>query len=176
MQRIITEPADLVGRWFVVRDDDDDDPDVKFYDDAEFASAKLVAKREARDPALALRGRLIVAGIDEYRVGDALTLADRETVDTEFARGAGTLWRNLLFAVLLIGSNILFDVLGQPLRTGLPWWQGALNTLLVSASLLLVLCAVFRRLTRDPDSRTTRALAGHFKRESLDAHRAELEG
>ena len=67
MERVINEPSDLVWRWFI-----DDDDDVSYYEDAAYATAKQLKKAKPSDST----ARLIIAGTDEFRVGDRLVLAE----------------------------------------------------------------------------------------------------
>jgi hypothetical protein len=156
--RIITSPDDIRDGWYVI------DDDVVRLENAEFARPK----RGATEPDAS--STTIVAGSHRFSIGDEIEPAAGRALDEGFIRSVRGLWSFLLGAAAGgVGLAILEAI-------AFPWPEGPGTQFVVRAAVILPLLLVaelgWRRLTRRPDGRVTRAMAGRL-REDYDRQRGE---
>jgi hypothetical protein len=156
--RVISSPSDIPDGWYVI------DDDVVRLEDAEFARPK----RGATEPDTA--PTTIVAGSHRFSIGDEIEPAAGEALDEGFVRSVRGLWAFLLSAAASVVALVVLDASALPSSDD-PGAQ-ILSRAAVIVPVLLVSHVGWRRITRSPDGRITRAMAGRL-REDYDRQRGE---
>jgi hypothetical protein len=156
--RIVTSPEDIPDGWYVI------DDEVVRLEDAEFEKPKRGTPAPAASPTA------IAASSHRFSIGDEIEMASGDDLDRAFILSVRGLWAFLLRTIaIVVGIGVLE-------ASGLPWREDFAHQLLWGAAaalpLLLTFHLVWRRLTRSPDGRVTRAMAGRL-RDDYDRQRGE---